>query len=255
MKIVVTVKIVPEKVVLDKKTGRVIREGEKSIFNPLDLLACKEAVKLKEQYGSELIAFSMAPPQGEALLNDLFKYGFDRVIFLTDRAFAGSDTLATAFILSKAIKKLVPDFDIILQGDYSLDGATGQLGGELAAFLDIPFVTQVVSIKQNEYLYVERFAGQTMQRYKVSLPALVSVRRNINNGIVTNLFALAEMYKKSVEVYTNKELRLPEEKIGKKGSKTDVLNVLQEELKQTNTLIKDNGASAIANFLKKVGAL
>lgn len=255
MKIIVTVKIVPEEVVLDKETGKVLREGVKSIFNPLGLLACEEGTKLKEQYGGELIALSMAPPKEKDLLNELFKYGFDRVVLLTDRAFAGSDTLATAFVLSSAIKKIVPDFDIILQGDYSLDGSTGQLGGELAAFLNVPFVTQAVSISFNESLYIERLADETTQKYKINLPALVSVRRGINNGIVTNLFALEEMDKKSVEVYTNNELKLPEEKIGNKGSRTNVLNVVQEGTEKVNTLIKENGATAIVDFLKKVGAV
>jgi len=255
MKIIVTVKIVPEKIVLDKETGKVVREGIKSIFNPLDLLACEEGIKLKEKRGGELIALSMAPPQEKVLLNELFKYGFDRVLLLTDKAFAGSDTLATAFILSEAIKKIVPDFGIILQGDYSLDGATGQLGGELAAFLNIPFITQAVSIKLDESLYVERLTDETTQKYKTNLPALVSVRRGINNGIVTNLFALDEMHERAVEIYTNKELGLLGEKIGNKGSKTNVLNVFQEETEQVNTLVKENGATAIVDFLKKVGVV
>jgi len=255
MKIIVTVKVLPEEIKLDKKTGRVIREGVKSIFNPLDLLAAREGVKLKKQCGGELIAISMAPSREGVLLTTLFKYGFDRVILITDKAFAGSDTLATVFVLSSAIKKFVPDFDIVLQGDYSLDGATGQLGGELAALLNIPFVSQVVSAKMERHLYVERFAYESIQRYKVDLPALVSVRRGINNGVVTNLFALVNAYSKDIEVYTNKELSLPEEKVGKRGSKTEVINVIQAELPSSNKLIKENGAESIMDFLDKAGIL
>ncbi len=255
MKIVVNVKVVPEEIIIDKETGSVIRENVKSIFNPLDLLAAEEGRKLKEEFGGELIAVSMAPLQEGALLSTLFKYGFDRVILLTDRAFAGSDTIATAFVLSSVMKKLIPDYDLILQGDYSLDGATGQLGGEMAALLDIPFVSQASSVKMDESLQVERLAEESMERYTLKLPALVSVRRGINNGIAVNLFSLMDERKKSVEIYTNKELKLPEGRIGKSGSKTEVMNVIQVELPFSTELIKDGGAKHLTDFLEKAGVI
>jgi electron transfer flavoprotein beta subunit len=255
MKIIVTVKVVPEEIMIDKETGRVIRENVKSIFNPLDLLAAEEGRKLKEEFGGELIAVSMAPPKESELLSTLFKYGFDRVILLTDRAFAGSDTIATAFVLSSAIKKLVPDYDLILQGDYSLDGATGQLGGEIAALLGIPFVFQAISVKMDESLQIERSTEESIERYTLKLPALVSVRRGINNGIAVNLFSLMDERKKGVEIYTNKELNFPEEKTGKSGSKTDVIDVIQVELPVSTELIKEGGAEHLADFLEKAGVV
>ena len=255
MKIVVTVKVVPEEIKIDKETGRVVRENVKSIFNPLDLLAAEEGRKLKEEFGGELIAVSMAPLKESELLSTLFKYGFDRAILLADQAFAGSDTIATAFVLSSVIKKLIPDYDLILQGDYSLDGATGQLGGEMAALLDIPFVSQASSVKMDKSLQIERLTEESIERYTLKLPALVSARRGINNGITVNLFSLMDERKKSVEIYTNKELKLLEERIGKSGSKTEVVNVIQVELPSNAELIKEDGAKHLADFLEKTGVI
>jgi len=148
MKIVVCLKQVPESldVKIDPETKRIIREGVKSIINPYDTYAIEEGIRLKEKLGGEVISISMGPSQAEEALREAIAMGADDGILLTDRKFAGSDTLATSYTLSCGIKK-IGNFDIIICGRETLDGSTGQVGPEIAEFLNIPYVTYVSKIE------------------------------------------------------------------------------------------------------------
>jgi len=249
--IVVNVKVVPEKISIDKETCRVKREGN-SIFNPLDLVAFEEAVKLKKASNASISVISMAPLKEKDLLKNLFKYGANRVILLSDKNFTGSDTFATSFVLKEAIIKLVHNFNLIIQGDFSLDGSTGNVGGELAALLNIPFISNVFSIESYSKEIIVKRISEKIETFAVDLPALISVRREANKGAVVNLFSLVESLDKEVEVYTSEMLNLPEEKVGLKGSLTEVLNVFQDSPVFEGNLITSNGEKTIFDFLKKV---
>ncbi len=251
MKIVVTVKVVPEKIKFNKETKRIDRSGVKMILNPVDLVAAEEANKLRNS-NDELIAISMGPPSAAETLNSLYKYGFDKVYLLSDPAFAGSDTLATAYILSMGIKKLVPDFDIIFQGDYSIDGATGQIPGELAAFLGIPFLTHVNSVNRKE---IVRKTETHLERFQFITPILLSVSDDANYGISPNLFYLKVSIGKNTEIINNDTLKANTELCGLNGSRTLVSSVVQNEVKTSTEVIKENGAEQAAKLLKEVGII
>ncbi|RXI73398.1 electron transfer flavoprotein subunit beta/FixA family protein, partial [Clostridium tetani] len=157
MNIVVCVKQVPDttEVKIDPVTGTLIREGVPSIMNPDDKNALEEALRLKESNGAKVTVITMGPPQAESTLREALSMGADEAILISDRAFAGADTLATATALSAAIKKL--DYDIVFAGRQAIDGDTAQVGPEIAENLDLPQITYVEKVEvDKEELKVRR---------------------------------------------------------------------------------------------------
>ena len=132
MNIVVCIKQVPDttEIKLDPVKGTLIRDGVPSIMNPDDKGGLEFALQLKDQYGAHVTVITMGPPQADAILREAFAMGADRAILLTDRAFAGADTLATSHALSAALKKL--EYDLIIAGRQAIDGDTAQVGPETA---------------------------------------------------------------------------------------------------------------------------
>jgi len=144
MHLIVPIKQVPEtdQVRMDPETGTVIRKGLSAIINPLDLYALETALQIKESHGGKITALSMGPKLAEKALREALALGCDQAVLLTDRKFAGSDTWATAYTLSRAIRKLSP-IDLIICGERATDGDTGQVGPGIASFLDLPLATYV----------------------------------------------------------------------------------------------------------------
>ena len=137
MKIVVCIKQVPDttEVKINPDTNTLVREGVDSIINPFDMYAIEEGLRLREKLGGEVIVLSMGPPQAESALKDAIALGCDEAILLTDRTFAGSDTLATSYTLARGIKS-IQDVDIIICGKQAIDGDTAQVGPGIAEMLD-----------------------------------------------------------------------------------------------------------------------
>ncbi len=183
MNIIVCVKQVPDAkdVRLDPKTNTLSREGVESIMNPYDQHALEEAVRLKEEHGGEVTVITMGPPQAEEILRQAISCGADKVVLVSDRAFAGADTWATSYTLEKAIIK-VGKFDLILCGKQAIDGDTAQVGPGLAMRLDIPFLTCVQKIRSADTkgLSVERMMDDGYDVVEVDYPMLLTVVKNIN---------------------------------------------------------------------------
>ncbi|NLN66316.1 MAG: electron transfer flavoprotein subunit beta/FixA family protein, partial [Clostridiaceae bacterium] len=129
MKIVVCVKQVPatSDAKIDPETKRIVREGLKSILNPFDTYAIEEAVQLRDKFGGEVIVLSMGPEKATRVLREAISVGADRAVLLSDRAFGGSDTWATSYVLAKAIEK-IGDVDLVICGKQAIDGDTAQVG-------------------------------------------------------------------------------------------------------------------------------
>src|SRR3990167_372305 len=150
MNIIVCIKQVPETtaVKINPETNTVIREGVKSIINPFDMFAIEEGIRLKERLGAgKTTVITMGPPQAESALREAIAMGMDEAILISDRAFAGSDTWATSYTISCAIKK-IGKYDLILCGRQASDGDTAQVGPGISAHLDIPQVTYVKKISE-----------------------------------------------------------------------------------------------------------
>src|SRR3989304_3071719 len=162
MNIVVCIKQVPDsaEVRINPETGTLIREGVPSIINPYDAHAVEAGLYLKEKTGGRVIALTMGPPQAESSLREVISMGVDEGVLLSDRAFAGADTWATSYTLSKAIEKLKAD--VIICGKQAIDGDTAQVGPEVAEFLNIPhvaYVRKILSIGEGS-IKVERLMDE-----------------------------------------------------------------------------------------------
>jgi len=183
MKIVVCIKQVPDttKVDIDEKTGVLKREGSETKMNPYDLYALETALRLREEYGGEITALTMGPPQAETILQEAYMMGVDSCVLLTDRAFAGADVLATSYALAGAIQK-IGTVDLVICGKQTTDGDTAQVGAEVAEFLDVPHVANVDEIIscENAVIRVTTELAESRQTLDVSFPCLLTVEKDIH---------------------------------------------------------------------------
>ena len=224
MKIIVTVKQVPDtqEVKIDPKTGTLIREGVPSIINPEDKNAIEEALRIKDGHEDvEVTVLSMGPPQAESALREALSMGADRAVLVSDRAFAGADTLATSYVLSKAIKKL-KEYDLILCGRQAIDGDTGQVGPQLAEALDLPQATYAEEINiQGNLVTVKSNFDSVTRVIEMKTPALITVTKRINRPRFKTMNGVLRAFRdKEVVTWTKEDLKLNPMRIGINGSPT-----------------------------------
>jgi electron transfer flavoprotein beta subunit len=260
LNIVVCIKQVPDttNVRINPETNTLMREGVASIINPFDAYALEEGVRLKEKHGGKLTVLSMGPPQVEAALREAISLGADEAVLLSDRAFAGADTLATAFTLAAGIRKL-GGADIILMGRQAIDGDTGQVGPGVAENLALPHVTDVRKIEQIDSdgtIVLERLLEEGYLRLKTRLPMIMTVVKEINEPRLPSLKGKLAAKKAAITVWTAKDVELDPVRIGLNGSPTQVMRiftppkpaggkVFQGEVQQTVTQLLEE--------LKKAG--
>ncbi len=226
MRIIVCVKQVPSttEVHPDPVTNTLIRDARHSVINPFDLHALEEAVRLKERMGGEVVVLSMGIPATEKLLRDAICRGADRAVLLTDRKFAGADTLATSYTLSLGVKE-IGQFDLVLCGKMAVDGDTAQIGPELAEVLSIPHVTEVTRILEanEQSLTCTRTTDDAVETLKVTLPALLTVTRDINMPRLPSIAGIKDAQGAELSVFGAGDLTLEENRIGLEGSPTQVV--------------------------------
>ncbi|MBN2441543.1 MAG: electron transfer flavoprotein subunit beta/FixA family protein [Spirochaetales bacterium] len=229
MKIIVCIKQVPDTtdVKINPETNTLIREGVESIINPFDMYALEEGIRIKENKGGEVIALSMGPPQVEQSLREALSLGVDNVYLLSDRAFAGADTLATAYTLAAGINGL-GGADIILMGKQAIDGDTGQVGPGVAENLGLPHVTDVrkiESIDEQGYIIVERLLEDGYVRLKLKLPVILTVVKEINEPRLPSLKGKMKARKAEVNMWTKNDLDVDGDRLGLTGSPTQVIKI------------------------------
>ena len=228
MNIIVCIKQVPEttEVKINPETNTLIREGVKSIINPFDMYAIEEAVRLKEKFGGKATVISMGPPQAEAALREAISMGIDEGILVCDRAFAGSDTWATSYTLTAAIKK-IGAFDLIICGKQASDGDTAQVGPGISAHLDIPQVTYVKKIEEvkDKSMRVERMMEEGYEVIETPLPALITVVKEINEPRLPSLKGMIKAKSAKLITWGQKDLNLDPQGIGLCGSPTQVVKI------------------------------
>ncbi len=228
MRIVVCIKQVPETqdVHLDPVTHTLQRAGVKAIINPFDLYALEEGLRVKEAQGGEVTLLSMGPPQAAEALREALGYGADKAALLSDQAFAGADTWATALTLAKAIEHL-GGADLVFTGKQAIDGDTAQVGPMLATILNIPYVAwaRKVTFSGDKTIEVERLLDHGYDAVAVDLPAVVSVVKEINEPRPPSFKAKLRAKKENIPVLTLADLQLAENQVGLKGSFTQVVKV------------------------------
>ena len=232
MNIVVCLKQVPgtTDVKIDPETNTLVRQGIKNTMNPLDTYALEEGVRIKERCGGKVTVISMGPPQAEEMLREAISLGADEAILLSDKAFAGADTWATAYTLAVAINKL-GQYDIIICGRQTLDGDTGQVGPELAEMLGIPFVAYVSQIEEiaDGQVQVQRMVEEGHETIQTPVPALITVVKEINVPRLPSLRGIARSESAVIPVWTVQELGVDPGRVGLSGSFTRVIKVFSPQ--------------------------
>ncbi|MEM3815337.1 MAG: electron transfer flavoprotein subunit beta/FixA family protein [Candidatus Bathyarchaeia archaeon] len=230
MNIIVLMKQVPEieKVRFDPEKGRLDRSSAGATTNPFDLNALEAAVQIKEKIGGVVTAVSMGPMKAEEMLRDAIARGADRAILLSDEMFAGADTLATAYTLSAAIRK-IGSFDLVICGEKTVDGDTAQVGPEVAEFLNIPHVAFVEEILQVDSCSITVKARMERSSYiiRLSLPALITVTKDVNNPRLPTLRDKLRAMRTPITIWGYKDLAEVADPhyFGFEGSPTRVVKV------------------------------
>jgi electron transfer flavoprotein beta subunit len=225
-RIIVCIKPVPDpnhwdKVSMDPDTGTLIREGIPSVINPLDKHALEAALSISEDKGGEVVLLSMAPPFGEATLREGLAMGADRAVLLSDPQFAGSDTLATAYILEAGCR-FIGEFDLLVLGNISIDGSTAQVCSQVAELLDIPNVMHVTGLdwQDSDAMIITQKIENGYARLKASLPLAISVRKELNKPRYTPFTGILAAESKEIKMVSNDDLGLDTALIGLEGSPT-----------------------------------
>lgn len=257
MKIIVCIKQVPNttEIKIDPVTNTLKRDGVPSIINPDDKAAIEAALQLKEQCGATVTILTMGPPQAEKALREALAMGADEAFLLTDRAFGGSDTLATSTIIAAAVKKLQPD--LVLCGRQAIDGDTAQVGPQIAEHLEIPQITYAAGISynaENGTIQVKRQFEDRFQTLQVSGLCLITVLSTMVKPRYMNVWDIVDQDNKEIGKITNEDLQLDKAVIGLTGSPTKVKASFTKQLDKTVETVELNpeeAAKAIVDALAK----
>ncbi len=226
MNIIVCVKQVPgtNEVKMNKETNTIIREGVEAIINPFDTYAVEEALRIKEKTSGKVTAISMGIPTVADLLKETIALGVDDTVLLSDRAFAGADSLATSYALSMGIKK-IGDYDLIICGKQATDGDTAQVGPSLAEKLGIPHTTYVRKIEEikDGYIRCQRMTDDGYEVVEMPLPSVITVVKEINEPRLPSIKGMMRSKKAVVNVWTADDIGANKELCGLKGSPTQVV--------------------------------
>lgn len=262
MYIVVCVKMVPDttQVKIDPETNTLVREGVPFITNPFDTHAVEEALRLKDRYGAHLTAISMGPPAAESVLRRAVSLGIDDAVLLSDRVFGGADTLATSSVLTEAIVKLneKEPVDLVICGKQTIDGDTAQVGPGIASrinFSQLTLVDNVLEIdEKNKTIRVQRKLEEHHEIVESTLPALITVEREINTPRYPTVPGRLDAEEAPVPVWNNSFLKLDPKTIGLQGSPTQVRRIFAPE-REKGEIIPGEGENkntAVKNMFDKL---
>ena len=257
MRIIVCIKQVPDtaEVRINPETNTLIRDGVPSIINPYDTHAIEAGLQIKEKTGGRVTVLTMGPPQAEEALREAISMGADEAVLLTDRAFAGSDTWATAYTLAKAIEYI--GADIILCGKQAIDGDTAQVGPEVAEFLDIPHVAYIRKIDYvtDSRIVVQRLMDDGYDVVESSLPVLLTVVRELNAPRLPSLKGKMAARKAVIRKLTAADIRAEEESLGLRGSPTQVRNIFAPEVRKDRKTFEGTSEEQIDALVKELAGL
>ncbi|HHZ02892.1 MAG TPA: electron transfer flavoprotein subunit beta/FixA family protein [Tissierellia bacterium] len=241
MRIIVCIKQVPgtNEVKMDPETNTIIRENVPAIINPFDTYAIEEAVRIKERRGGEVIGITMGIPAAKEMLKEAISLRIDKGVLLTDRKFAGADTLATSYTLSKGIEK-IGEFDLIICGKQATDGDTAQVGSSMARTLGIPYATdisKIIDIKEDK-IHCLKITDDGYEEIEIKLPALITVVKEINMPRLPSIKTMKIAQKSEIEVLTLNDTDADEKRTGLKGSPTQVRKTFVPVHEVSNEMIE-----------------
>ncbi len=261
MKILVCVKQVPDttEVRINRETNTLQRQDVPSILNPFDRHALEEALRVKERCGGTVSVLTMGPLQAQEVLKECLALGADEAVLVSDKAFVGADTLATSRTLAAAIAKLQPA-ELIFCGKQAIDGDTAQVGPELAEHLNMAQITCVSKLEvfpAERRLIAEREVEDGHEVLELSLPAVLTVSKSLNEPRYPSIKGRLRANKTSIPILTLADLGLQAEETGLQGSPTRVVRIFAPETRKGGEVIQGmaprQAADLLAIRLKQAG--
>ncbi|MHB0873549.1 MAG: electron transfer flavoprotein subunit beta/FixA family protein [Acidithiobacillus ferrooxidans] len=264
MHIVVCIKQVPDsaQIRVHPVTNTIMRQGVPAIINPFDVFAIEEALRLKDRFGGRVTVLTMGPPQAEDALRKAIAYGADDVILLTDRAFAGADTLATSFALAQTVRKIGEEHpvDLVFTGKQTIDGDTAQVGPGVARRLGLQLLTYVSAIDTLDLaersITVRRRSEGGVQVIRTRLPALITMLEGSNQIRFAGMDDMFRSARFEVPKWNKERAGIEDvSKIGLKGSPTVVSKIFTPKPRAVKAqmigadLDADGTANAILDIL------
>ncbi len=242
---------------IDRETGTMIRRDIPSVINPLDRHALEAAVQIRERHGGRVTALSMAPGDALPVLKESLARGADRLVLLSDRRFAGGDTLATAGVIAAAVGHL-GTFDLVMCGDETTDSGTAQVSAQVAEFLDVPNIMHVddCRVSPDGDLRLRSRNEEGAFTAEGQTPMVVSVTADINEPRYVTLMDVLDSEGKEVVVLSADDLPLEESWIGLEGSPTRVLELFEPERKSRAEMLSGTPAeqaAVLADRLRRMG--
>jgi electron transfer flavoprotein beta subunit len=262
MKIICCIKQVPEiaEVRIDKETGELKLDAASKILNPFDEFAIEESIKIKESRGGEVVLVSMGPPEAKDAILKALAMGADSAIHLTDPAFQGADSWATASTLAAQISKM--EYDLIFCGKQATDWDAGQVGSQLAEILDIPQVSGVRHLEIGEdgtHIIAHRATDDGYEVIKANIPVLLTATKGLNEPRLPNIMGIMKAKKKPLETIDAATLDVDENSIGEKGAFVKLRKVYPPEKRKGGIKLEAEDPKAVAKqvveFLAKKGAI
>lgn len=254
MNIVVCIKQVPdtEEVRINPKTNNLDRDGISSIINPYDKNALEEGIRLKEQHGGIVTVMTMGPPQAEDVLREALAMGADEAILLSDRAFAGADTLSTTYVLAEAVKKLENGFDLILCGKHAVDADTGQVGPGLAERLGIAQATFVEGVEVDNSVKARRRVEEGYEIIEAYMPVLLTVTDKINEPRYPKPIDIMKAARKELKIWSSENIGISKDSVGQAGSPTVVGRLFTPQPKGKAEMFKGEPEEVCEILLSKL---
>ena len=257
MKIVVCIKQVPDssEVKINPETNTLMRDGVPSIINPYDMHALEAGLQIREKAGGSVTAITMGPPQAESALREALSLGVDQAVLLSDRAFAGSDTWATAYTLAKAIEHI--GADVILCGKQAIDGDTAQVGPEIAEFLDMPHVSYIRKIDEvdEKRIVVQRLMDDGYDVVEAALPVLLTVVRELNEPRMPSLKGKMAAKKAEIRRLSSADIGTDEQSVGLKGSPTQVRNIFAPEARKDRKMLEGTAEEKVNDLIRELAGI
>jgi len=250
LNIVVCVKQVPntDEIRVDAKNGTLIREGVPSVINPDDKSGLEAALRLKDSMGAHVTALSLGPLQAEDVLREALAMGADEAVLATDRAFAGGDTLATAYVIAAAIKTL--DYDLIITGCRTIAGGAAQVGPQISENLNIPNISNAkdIKIQADSIIATSQFEDWCCV-VKAKMPCLITVTSPLNEPRYMTPGGIFEAYQKGIKKLTRRDLDVDDNRLGMKGSPTRIIKTCAKSAKASGIVIDHLEPQEAASYL------
>lgn len=257
MRLIVPIKQVPEtsNVKMDPETGTMLREGVESIINPLDLYAIETAIRLKENYGGEIVAVSMGPTNAKEALKEAIAMGCDDAVLLSDKLFAGADTFATSYTLAKAIERLKP-FDLLICGERATDGDTAQVGPGIAALLGLPLATFTSDIELDDgVIKATRLIEGGYEVLSLPRPCVVTVVKEISDPRLPTLRGKQRAKKMELKMWGAQDIEADTSNIGLNGSPTRVIKIFTPKVTREGKIVEAKDETSLQQAVDEIISL